>query len=117
MPAPSPRIRSAHSTQQLRCEIVPERDVVAVLVLGELDIATVPTVDATLRDLREAGFASLRLDLRRLEFIDGAGIALLRRWRHLAELEAFALAIQVADGPVRRALQLTSAERLLALDV
>lgn len=97
----------------LTCEIVPDRDVVTVVALGELDIATVPQLDATLRDLRDAGFDHLRIDLRELSFIDVAGMLLLRRWRELARLDAFALDIDVKHGPVRRALELAELESVI----
>jgi hypothetical protein len=38
---------------------------------------------------------------------------LLRRWRELARLDAFALDIDVKDGPVRRALELAELESVI----
>jgi anti-anti-sigma factor len=100
-------VESPHSTVQLRCATVPDRDTVTVLALGELDLLTVPVLDATLRDQRAAGFQRLRLDLRRLEFIDLRGLALLLRWRELATLEGFEVDIEPGSGVVARLIALS----------
>jgi anti-anti-sigma factor len=60
-----------------RVDVQPERDVVHVVPVGELDLATVGALDGQLRELRDAGFGRLVLDLRRLEFIDLSGLRLI----------------------------------------
>jgi anti-anti-sigma factor len=113
LPSSSPRIPSPRSTPHLRCTLVPDRDVIAVQVSGEIDIATGGVVDATLRDLREAGFRRVHLDLRDVGFMDVRGIALLLRWTDLALLERFTLTIDPGVGAAWRVICLVGvAERL-----
>ena len=54
----------------LRCEVVPQRDVVRVHPIGSLDLATVPVLEQQLQALREAGFRRLIVDLGGLWFMD-----------------------------------------------
>ena len=58
-------------------DVHPERDRVRVVPVGELDVATAPKLEAALRELREAGFARIVLDLGRLEFLGSAGLRIL----------------------------------------
>ncbi len=60
-----------------RVDVHPERDVVRVAAVGELDLATVAQLQAQIRELRDAGFAHLVLDLRQLTFMDSNGVALI----------------------------------------
>ena len=61
----------------LRVDVEPDREVVRVIPIGELDIATVGQLAAQLTELRDAGFKCLVLDLRRLEFMDSSGLHLI----------------------------------------
>lgn len=61
----------------MRVDIHPERDVVRVAPVGELDRATVPRLRAQIDELRESGFEHLVLDLRQLTFMDSSGVALI----------------------------------------
>ncbi len=109
----TPRVASPHSTQQLTCEIASDREVVTIIVRGELDMATAPQLDAALRDLRSVGFTAVCVDLRELEFIGVAGVSLVRRWRQLADLEGFTVCVRAADGPVRKVFASTGLAALL----
>jgi anti-sigma B factor antagonist len=60
-----------------RVDVHPERDVVRVAAIGELDIATIAQLQAQICELREAGFADVVLDLRQLTFIDSSGVELI----------------------------------------
>ena len=55
--------------EPFRCEVVPDRAVVQVRPVGELDLTTVPLVDAQQAELWSVGFSSL-LDLREVSFLD-----------------------------------------------
>jgi anti-sigma B factor antagonist len=63
--------------EPFRVDVHPERDSVRVVPVGEVDIATVGEVDARLRELNQAGFRHLVLDLREVTFIDSSGMRLV----------------------------------------
>jgi anti-sigma B factor antagonist len=58
-------------------DLHPERETVRVAPRGELDVATAGMLEAQLHELRDSGFDCVVLDLRRLTFMDSAGIALI----------------------------------------
>lgn len=63
--------------QPFSVRVTPERDLVRVTPAGELDLATVGELDRQLRELVDAGFRRLILDLRRLDFMDSTGLRLI----------------------------------------
>jgi anti-anti-sigma factor len=77
---------------------------------GELDIATVPAVDAQLGELRDAGFLRLVLDLRQVTFMDVRGLRLILDWS-----QAGGVAFAVIPGPpqVQRIFTLTATAGLV----
>ncbi len=86
----------------------------AALVLeGELDLATAPELD---RRLREAEVFAPRVvvDMRRLEFMASSGLSALvaSRERH-RQRGAEGPGLIVADGQVRRVLELTGCDDLV----
>jgi anti-anti-sigma factor len=68
---------SAQAPQPFRVDVHPQRGVVRVVPVGELDLASVGGLEAHLRELRDSGFAHIVLDLRELTFIDSTGIRLI----------------------------------------
>jgi anti-sigma B factor antagonist len=85
-----------------RCEVLPARAAVRVRPVGELDLSTVPIVDAELADLwavgfSSLGFSSLVLDLREVSFLDSTGVHLLLTWT--AACEDSGIAFRVIPGP------------------
>ncbi len=92
--------------EPFRCEVEPTRTAARVRPVGELDLATVPIVDAELADLWAVGFRSLVLDLRKVCFLDSTGLRLLMSWT--AACEADGIAFRVIQGPpvVQRAIEL-----------
>jgi anti-anti-sigma factor len=77
--APSFRPRAYAAHDALRVEVHPEGDRVRVAAVGELDIATSPGLEDKLRELQQGGVDRVLLDLRRLTFIDCAGLRSLLR--------------------------------------
>jgi anti-sigma B factor antagonist len=71
-------------------EVEPEREVVRVRPVGELDLSTGPELRDHVAELVAVGFEHLVIDLRGLSFIDATGVSLLlslaaqarrERWR------------------------------------
>jgi anti-sigma B factor antagonist len=98
-----------------RCEVFPERDRVRIAPIGELDIATAPQLEATIRELVESGFDQVVLDLAKVEFLDSTGLRLILRWHASAAEDR--LRFQVLPGPpaVQKIFSLTGADVLLGL--
>jgi anti-sigma B factor antagonist len=92
--------------EPFRVELVPNRDEVRVCPVGELDIATVPLVEAELGELWSVGFARLVLDLRGLCFLDSSGLRMLLEWQ--ARSSADGVGFSVIPGPpeVERVIEL-----------
>jgi anti-anti-sigma factor len=89
------------------CEVEPHRDAAHVLPIGELDLATVPMVEARLSELYEAGFRHLVLDLRRVTFLDVAGLRLVLTWAAKAAAGGAAFDVIAGPPPVQRIFALT----------
>ena len=98
---------SGSQIEPFRCDVQPARAAVHVRPVGELDLETVPIVDAELADLWAVGFTELVLDLREVCFLDSTGVHLLVTWT--AACEAAGIAFRVIPGPpvVRRVIELT----------
>jgi anti-sigma B factor antagonist len=97
---------SRSEIEPFRCDVEPTRSAVHVKPIGELDLATVPLVDAELADLWAVGYSSVVLDLRNVCFLDSTGLHLLMSWT--ATCEAGGIAFRVIQGPpgVQRVIEL-----------
>jgi anti-anti-sigma factor len=84
-------------------------------VSGELDIAGAPIVAQQAGLALADGAQELWIDLSALEFIDVAGVHALIDLEELATGKGRRLAVICPPGHVRRALELTGADRRLAL--
>jgi anti-sigma B factor antagonist len=82
---------------------------------GEIDLATVNAVRDALRP-QEVG-TRVVLDLRRVEFMDSAGLALIVEQMRRAERDGFDFAVVRGPDQVQRLLRTAGlAERLVVLD-
>lgn len=68
---------SNEELEPFRIEVEPSRDVVRVVPVGELDIATTDQLRQEIDRLHVAGFNRLVLDLRQLRFMDSTGLRLV----------------------------------------
>ena len=105
--------RQQSEPEPFRCEVEPARDAVRVRPIGELDLATVPLVEAELAELWSVGFTRIVLDLRDVCFLDSTGIRLLLNWH--AHSAADGMVFGVISGPesVQRVLEVVGiADRL-----
>jgi anti-anti-sigma factor len=59
-------------------------DTAFVAFRGELDIAALPCVDATIDALLDSGVRDLLVDLERVTYLDAAGVGALVRAAHVA---------------------------------
>jgi len=79
-------------------------DVVTVAVAGELDIDTVPKLEAALEDPPAGG--RLVLDLRTCTFMDSSGVRVLMSLDVRAREQNFGFVIARSSGPIQRLLDL-----------
>lgn len=110
--------RSAPATSELASPFAvagpfPAPGAAALVLEGELDLATAPEL---VRRLREAEVSAPRvvIDMRRLEFMDSTGLSALvaSRERH-RERGAEGPGLIVTGGQVRRVLELTGCDELI----
>jgi anti-sigma B factor antagonist len=83
----------------------------AVRPVGELDIASAPALEDSLRQALESGASSVALDLTRVTFIDSAGVRVLLWADAHSREEGDRLRIDSGSAGVRRLLELTDKER------
>jgi anti-sigma B factor antagonist len=86
-----------------------------VVVDGELDIATAPQLEAALRDAESRGVKALFLDLGGLAFMDSTGLRSVLAAHQRAQAEGRQLTVQNLQPEVARVLEVTGADRILAL--
>lgn len=84
-------------------QIRPARDPRAIALVGELDAATAPDLDAW-ADTRVAAGETLVLDLRALEYLDSAGIRSLLRLEHGLRARAAKLELRDMTPGLQRTL-------------
>lgn len=80
---------------------------VVVRVVGEIDLATAPALDAQLRDLEASGDARVILDLGGVEFMDSTGLHSIIRAQRNADCNGHTLAFRRGSPQVQRLLELT----------
>jgi anti-sigma B factor antagonist len=85
---------SPDATTRFDVEIRPDRGRVIVIPGGELDMASVDRLGAAIDGLVDVGFETVVLDLRRLAFMDSAGLCLI-----VAESRRPELDLRLIDGP------------------
>lgn len=86
-----------------------------IALSGELDLANAETARAELRTALDADDAPVLVDMRELEFIDSAGIAILVHALH-RDTETHRLRFLCSEAPaVARVLRLTGVEQTLTL--
>src|SRR5690349_20698215 len=102
--SPSPPPSDA---RPFRCEVDRESGLARVRAIGELDLGTVPILEAEVASLREAGFRRLILDLSRLDFIDSTGLRCILDCDGQARRNGFSFALVRGPDAVQRLFELT----------
>lgn len=85
-------------------------------VHGELDLATVATLQSKVLQLEEDDCSTIVFDLRELQFLDSTGIHLLAEAHRRATGRGRKVSVAVGDGVVRRVLQVSGLLDVLALE-
>ena len=99
--SPGPSQRFATATAQLG------NGAPVVSVMGELDVATAPAFDRTLRDATEAGTGDVIVDLTGCSFLDSRALTTLMATRERLERSDRSLALVVSNPILMRIFQFT----------
>jgi len=81
---------------------------------GELDLANVGALQSEVLRVESSDCSSILFDLRNLEFLDSTGVHLLAEAHRRATGRGSKVSVAVADGPVRRVLQVSGMLDVLA---
>jgi len=87
-----------------------------IAVRGELDLCAVPTFEAAVGSLDLASVPRTVLDLRRLDFIDAAGLHAVLDLRAACLATSTSLAITPGPRHVQRVFALAAVDELLRFD-
>ena len=88
---------------------------VVVEVAGEIDLAAVPWMEATLSRVCSKGMERLVLDLQGVGFIDAAGLRALLRANEQGRKQSFEVRVIKPRGPASRVFTLTGLPREINL--
>ena len=86
---------------------------VIVRVEGELDVLTTPKLGARLDGVIRTSTTDVVLDLRRVQFMDSAGLQLLLNARGRLVRASRRLSVTCEEGPVKRTIELARLTEVL----
>lgn len=88
-----------------RVDVHPEREVVRVVPVGELDLATAGRLEHELHELRDSGFHHVVLDMHELSFIDSSGIRVILCEHRFAAMHDRQFSLLGVPPVIHRALE------------
>jgi anti-anti-sigma factor len=86
--------------------VQPERELVRVCPVGELDLATVDQVRDSIEGFKGAGFRRIVLDLRGVTFMDSTGVRLVLEAHASSRADGWDFGLIEGSGEVQRVLEL-----------
>ena len=92
---------------QLVIEKTQEDEAIVLILSGELDLASAPTLERELREAEAANPSRLVIDLAGLAFMDSTGLQALLRARERANANGHKLSLRRAPHQVQRVFELT----------
>jgi anti-sigma B factor antagonist len=92
--------------------VLPDRAEVAVVPVGDLDLASADVLEREVRDLRRAGFDQVVVDLRRVGFVDSTGLRVLLSLRNDAKRTGQTLKVVPGCREVQRIFDVTGTRSL-----
>ena len=98
---------SDDTPEELSVEVLTDADVPVLIVRGELDAYSAPTLDAVVEQVLAKGAQRLVLDLGDVGFIDSSGLRSMIRARKQVGDEAGALTIRDPQPSTVRLLEIT----------
>ena len=98
---------------EFRVEVEPDREVVRVCPIGDVDLSTVDEVRAQVEDLAAAGFKRVVLDLRQTTFLDSTGLRLVLDAHSASADDGTEFAVIAGPPEVQRAFELAGLDSRL----
>ncbi len=92
--------------------VTPDRGEVAVVPRGELDLSSIDALEREVRELRDAGFEQIVVDLRHLTFMDSSGLRLLISLRNDAARNGHRLTLKPGSEAIQRVFAITGTRGL-----
>jgi len=92
--------------------VEPGDDAVALVAVGELDLASADTLGQTVAQVLAAGTTEIVLDLRQVDFIDSTGLRMLLTLRNDAQRDTRALTLVPPAPGARRIFDITGTRGL-----
>jgi anti-sigma B factor antagonist len=86
-----------------------------IAATGDIDIATVETLQDAVDRALESGAADVWLDLSHVEFMDSSGLRVLLGTRTALRARHKRFAVVCPEGPVRRVLEIAGLDDRLAV--
>jgi anti-anti-sigma factor len=90
------------------CQVSREEGEAVVSPRGELDMATVGSLEQELKQLRRTGVDRIVIDLGGLTFMDSSGLHLVARWTNEASRDGFELELEPGPPAVQRIFELAA---------
>ena len=100
---------------ELQIDIQHDGDTAVFSLVGSLDIATSPSVRASLIEAAGQGAHDLIVDLTGLEFLDSTGLGALIGAQRRAQEQQGRVRLVVTEGPIARLLNITGLGRIFAV--
>jgi anti-anti-sigma factor len=94
--------RSLALPPRFRVDTWPDRGVVHVRPVGEVDLATVDVVRTSIEELKAAGFKRVVLDLREVTFLDSTGLRLMLEAQASSRADGWEFAVIDGSPAVQR---------------
>ena len=105
---PYPRATlSPRPPEPFRCDVERAGDDVVLIPRGEIDLASVPMLEATRREVRNGGFERVILDLSNVTFMDSTGLRLVLTWADAHERDGMQLRLVPGPPQVQRLFEVT----------
>jgi anti-anti-sigma factor len=110
---PRPEAQEILKLGQLTVHSEREGDIHTICLAGELDLATVPTVERELKDVEATDALSIVVDLGDLEFIDSTGVRMLLSAHARSLADADRLVLLPGPAPVQRVFEISGVDERL----
>jgi anti-anti-sigma factor len=104
---------SRHAPEPFRADLEPHRETIVIVARGEIDLDSVSHLDDRFREVVDAGFKRVVLDLREVSFMDSTGLRSILAM-NMASRDA-TISFEIVRGPhaVARVFELTSTEHMV----